>query len=550
MEIGNYLRTIASQIASFGQRVFSQIPDPGGANFPWFNSLGLNTWAFNTNGVNIADSGERIIRDIELLEITTDKPGTFYLRGYSMIRFNGRSWRESADSDRFQTEWHSISVPGDIAGYYNSVLSNSASGPRLIKYSINKTGDKTPGIRYRPYYYPSTVSLLHYTDNIYIDFVDPDDSNVFPHMPGMQNNDEFFLHVTGSVHDLLKELNDTVDFEFDFSYNRRDLDHFTDVYTEIDPDTAAGLRELALAAGINPNDDRYTIADAVAEYIRSSGTYTLTPSAFPRGEDYALYFLTESRQGYCIHFATVATLMLRSLDIPARFTVGYTVTVGNAMVDTPVIVTDRDAHAWVEVLYEDAGWLYLEVTPSAGSNNIPPPRPHVPETVLPTPIAPDLTPTPAPSPTPPANNTPAPSPGAPGNTNNDPSGTGSRPPPSSFDSFLRNTGIVIVCIAVFAVGLPLRRNLIIKRRTKQFNRINTNAAVLHIWRFIQKIYRPEYIIPENIEDLALKARFSQHRLTEEEREVMIRYAKMLSFDVYNELGTVGSLWHKYILGLY
>ena len=55
--------------------------------------------------------------------------------------------------------------------------------------------------------------------------------------------------------------------------------------------------------------------------------------------------------------------MLRALGVPARIAVGFIVSVERSEVDHPLIVTDGDAHAWVEVFYENTGWLPLEVTP-------------------------------------------------------------------------------------------------------------------------------------------------------------------------------------------
>ncbi len=59
-------------------------------------------------------------------------------------------------------------------------------------------------------------------------------------------------------------------------------------------------------------------------------------------------FLFGSRRGYCQHFAGSMAVMLRSLGIPARVAVGYTGGRFDAKADAWV-VTDRDAHSWVEV---------------------------------------------------------------------------------------------------------------------------------------------------------------------------------------------------------
>ena len=57
-------------------------------------------------------------------------------------------------------------------------------------------------------------------------------------------------------------------------------------------------------------------------------------------------------------------LMLRLLGIPARVAVGFTS--GTRDGDTWV-VTDHDAHAWVEVWFAGQGWVPFDPTPGRGT---------------------------------------------------------------------------------------------------------------------------------------------------------------------------------------
>ena len=89
----------------------------------------------------------------------------------------------------------------------------------------------------------------------------------------------------------------------------------------------------------------------VEDVIRRSGTYTLDAPLPPEGEDFVSYFLFTSREGYCVHFASSAVLLLRSLGIPARYVEGFPVTAeelfeaGN---EGWASITDSRAHAWAE----------------------------------------------------------------------------------------------------------------------------------------------------------------------------------------------------------
>ncbi len=85
----------------------------------------------------------------------------------------------------------------------------------------------------------------------------------------------------------------------------------------------------------------------------------------PVGSPPLVAFVTRTRAGYCQHFAGAMALMLRSLGIPARVAVGFSSGTYDASGHVWV-VTDRDAHAWVEAWFAGYGWLPFDPTPPAG----------------------------------------------------------------------------------------------------------------------------------------------------------------------------------------
>lgn len=107
----------------------------------------------------------------------------------------------------------------------------------------------------------------------------------------------------------------------------------------------------------------------VKEYLSENTSYSLTPGAVPKGEDFVSHFLYENQQGFCTHYATTAALMLRSLGIPARYVEGYMASSTNLKLGKyendylSVELTDENAHAWVEVYIHDYGWVPVEMTP-------------------------------------------------------------------------------------------------------------------------------------------------------------------------------------------
>jgi transglutaminase-like putative cysteine protease len=79
-------------------------------------------------------------------------------------------------------------------------------------------------------------------------------------------------------------------------------------------------------------------------------------------------FLTVVKSGFCEQYASAMAVMLRTLGIPARVATGFTpghIVEGSA--DTYSVETS-DLHAWVEVPFENYGWLPFEPTPGGMEN--------------------------------------------------------------------------------------------------------------------------------------------------------------------------------------
>jgi hypothetical protein len=229
------------------------------------------------------------------------------------------------------------------------------------------------------------------------------------------------------------------------------------------------------------------------------------------------------------------------------------VTVAADEVGQTVEVTDLNAHAWVEVFYDDIGWLFLEATPSGGGVYIPTPRPHTP--------AADNT----------GQESPETSPNGyipdyihddyddedirnghtPGINTDNGSGTSNtqQGTEQSLFAWLHRLMITVAYIALVVLAIIARRGIMCKTREKNFKQANSNKAVIYMWRYIKRLGRREIIVPNDIEELALKARFSQHRMTEEERSVMAAYTNRLAYEISNGKGEYGRLWLKYVRAL-
>lgn len=103
------------------------------------------------------------------------------------------------------------------------------------------------------------------------------------------------------------------------------------------------------------------VAKRVRSYLAERAEYTMSPGKTPSGEDFIDYFLFEQEEGYCVHFASAATMLFRMSGIPARYVEGYTANGLEAGVKT--VVMDTQAHAWCEIYISGFGWVPVDVTP-------------------------------------------------------------------------------------------------------------------------------------------------------------------------------------------
>lgn len=103
----------------------------------------------------------------------------------------------------------------------------------------------------------------------------------------------------------------------------------------------------------------------VNAHLRSQGfRYTERPPAPAPGVPPLESFLHDTRAGYCQQFSGAMALLLRMGGVPARVGAGFTPG-GYRKRRAEWVVRDVDAHSWVEVWFDDIGWVTFDPTPSA-----------------------------------------------------------------------------------------------------------------------------------------------------------------------------------------
>lgn len=255
------------------------------------------------------------------------------------------------------------------------------------------------------------------------------------------------------------------------------------------------------------------LAQELGMFLSTFCEYDPETPAPPEGVDPVDYFLNESHRGYCMHYASAVALMLRTQGIPARYVSGFTAeSVPNRQVDVP----DRAAHAWVEVWVDGFGWHPVEVTPAAAftwyEHGVAGPSEltsYEPVESLP----PEPTPTPVPTPAPDASVPPSAGPQL-GGADPQGGGGGFTLPPWLIPALAGTAGgIALVWLIQFALK---------RIRKKRMAGPDPNRAALVCYGYLLRLERRGGRMDPRAVELAQKARFSQHTLTEEELTVLRR----------------------------
>jgi transglutaminase-like putative cysteine protease len=133
-----------------------------------------------------------------------------------------------------------------------------------------------------------------------------------------------------------------------------------DRYLQLPP-LDARITELARQIIAGHADDAARVR-AVETWLRTQGRYTDAPPDFGQTRSPVEAFLLERTEGHCEYFATAMVLLLRSAGLPARIVNGFAGGRVNALADF-LEVAQSDAHTWVEVPYEELGWVRYDPTP-------------------------------------------------------------------------------------------------------------------------------------------------------------------------------------------
>lgn len=299
-------------------------------------------------------------------------------------------------------------------------------------------------------------------------------------------------------------------------------------YRELPDETRQWATELVSEITNGAASDREKLR-LIQNYVRDSAVYDLSTLRMDSAyADFAQWFLEESETGYCVHFATSATVLLRAAGIPARYVEGYMVT---CTAGEDKVVSSRDAHAWAEYYDSDYGiWRVLEATPADPEEAETEPDNFIPETETAPEETQEETETAGTESSAAASKPTKPNTGG----NEDPevpdNSSGNIPGKDKEKTHFKIPDWIktfFKCL-LYAACIPVQAYMRIYRKRMLWNKGRPNARTIERWRqtrSLAKLLTQPY--PEALDSLAQKAKFSQHRIQPEELRQFEDYRLLL-----------------------
>ena len=139
------------------------------------------------------------------------------------------------------------------------------------------------------------------------------------------------------------------------------------VFLQLPPGSNPRTHALAARWREQGLDDLAVVKAALEMFRGKEFYYTLRPSVL--GRNSIDEFLFDTHRGFCEHYSSSFTVLMRAAGIPARVVTGYQGGSRNTLGDY-YLVRQSDAHAWSEVWLAGEGWVRVDPTAAVSPQRI------------------------------------------------------------------------------------------------------------------------------------------------------------------------------------
>lgn len=313
-------------------------------------------WEFQLSGVGYQPSLDRLGGPVELsddilFEVKSELP--ILLRGSIQDTYTGTGWTDSRNNGRFRLE--SAVWSGKQKDVFGLKLPKDKKAKELYQ---RLTRDISFQIYPRNYPYctiftagrAEEAEFLNGGEEIYFNSQGEMFTKNYISKPYLVTGRDFLPRSAGMDQEILLLERLTTEEP------SKEMLKICEQYLQLPDSLPQQVRDMAESI-----TQRYTTpyqkAAALCDWLSQNCTYTLSPEPLPDGRDFVDFFL-ETREGYCVYYASAMTVFSRCIGIPARFVSGFGLREEEN--ENWYYTSEATAHAWTEIYLQNIGWIALD----------------------------------------------------------------------------------------------------------------------------------------------------------------------------------------------
>ena len=279
-----------------------------------------------SNSVKVGDIANLALSDELAFRVTfegnTPRYSNMYWRAIVMEHFDGNSWETKLDRSAFNNQ------------KFNETVTYETDG-EVLNYQVIVSPT------YQKWLFGLDVARINKKNTTGINVLHRQDYSLYSTKPITQNTS---YSVTSYPQSSLA-LNIT-----DYSYNKN-------VYFPENSNPRLVNEAKLLRKRFNNDED--LIKNVLSTFNTDTYHYTLNPPELNNNSLDQFYF--ETKSGFCEHFASSFTFLMRAAGIPSRLVTGYMGGEYNPE-GGYYSVYQKEAHAWSEVWLKGKGWVRVDPT--------------------------------------------------------------------------------------------------------------------------------------------------------------------------------------------
>lgn len=299
---------------------------------------------------------------------------TVYLKAFTGSYYISNQWYEHSYSDTPEENVKELYLSDEEIYYYDTLYMPDTYASGKMEITNHDLAEKDVLF---PYYSANGKTSFPLDSTMTINYSPYDSQNML--LSDEELEEEYEIYINNRCTDIPPDLH----IFLMYYMLEHDIGRISDAYY---PSSDTPSKE-------DINNYRLYAASEIYTHFMREFEYTMAPGSTPANEEFIYYFLNDQKKGFCAHFASAATMMLRAKGIPARYVEGYCIPVtliaegtavpydsldewytGPTSLDEQgvieVLVDDSYAHAWVEVYLEGYGFVPVEVTPASEDDSM------------------------------------------------------------------------------------------------------------------------------------------------------------------------------------